>query len=152
TVRNVSGGILAPFESWLLIRGMRTLFVRFQQASKCAMAFAKHFEEHPKVERVIYPGLPSHPGHEIAQKQMTQGFGGMLSILVNGDFETARRTAAACKVIVPATSLGGVESLIEHRKSVEGPTSVVPDTLLRLSIGLEHQTDLIGDFEQALAA
>lgn len=151
-VRCHSGGVLGAFEIWLLIRGMRTLFVRFRQSSETAMKFAHHFDGHPAIDRIIYPGLPTHPGHEIATRQMTGGFGGMMSVLVKGDFEKARRVAAACGVFVPATSLGGVESLIEHRKSVEGPDSPVPDTLLRLSIGLEHEADLIGDFDHALHA
>ena len=120
-------------------------------ASANAMAIARHFEGHPKVERVLYPGLASHPGHAIAARQMTDGFGGMMSILVKGGFEDAQRLCTRLKVIVPATSLGGVESLAEHRKTVEGPTSPVPDNLVRLSVGIEHVDDLIADLEQALA-
>ncbi len=149
-VRRYSGAVLGAFETWLLVRGMRTLYVRFRQCSKTAMRFATHFEGHPKISQVIYPGLSSHPGHEIAKCQMQDGFGGMLSVLVDGDFERARKIAGATRVLVPATSLGGVESLIEHRKSVEGPESPVPNNLLRLSIGLEHIDDLVKDFDQAL--
>jgi cystathionine gamma-synthase len=130
---------------------MRTLFVRYRQASANAMAIARHLERHPGVERVLYPGLSSHPGHAIAARQMRDGFGGMLSFLVKGGFADAQRVCTRLKVIVPATSLGGVESLAEHRKAVEGPSSPVPDNLVRLSTGIEHVDDLIADLEQALA-
>ena len=151
-VRKLTGGVLGPFDAWLLLRGMRTLYVRYERASENAMAIARHFENHAKVERVLYPGLESHPGHEIARKQMTNGFSGMLSLLVNGDGAAARRVAGKVEVFMPATSLGGVESLIEHRKTVEGPNSVVPENLLRLSVGIEAAADLIADLEQALDA
>jgi cystathionine gamma-synthase len=146
------GSIIAPFEAWLLLRGMRTLFLRFAQASANAMILAQHFESHPKIERVLYPGLKSHPNHDIARRQMTAGFGGMMSILIRGDEAQARRLAASLRVFVPATSLGGVESLAEHRRSVEGPDSIVPGNLIRLSIGIESADDLIADLEQALSA
>lgn len=149
-LRTKIGSPLAPFEAWLLIRGLRTLYVRYRQASANAMAIARHFEKHPKIERVLYPGLASHKGHAIAKKQMTDGFGGMLSLLIGGDAAEAVRVCTRLKVIVPATSLGGVESLAEHRKTVEGPESPVPDNLIRLSIGIEHADDLIADLEQAL--
>lgn len=151
TLRTRMGSPLAPLESWLLMRGLRTLFVRYRQASANALAIARHFENHPKVECVLYPGLASHQGHAIAVRQMTDGFGGMLSILVKGGFEDARRLCTRLRVVVPATSLGGVESLAEHRKTVEGPTSPVPDNLVRFSIGIEHVDDLIADIGQALA-
>ncbi|MXU66160.1 trans-sulfuration enzyme family protein [Oceanomicrobium pacificus] len=150
TVRNLSGSVIAAFEAWLLIRGIRTLYVRFRQASENALAFARHFEAHPEVEAVLYPGLESHPGHAIARAQMTGGFGGMLSLMVHGSADRAKDVARFCTCFFPATSLGGVESLIEHRKAVEGPNSVVPDRLLRLSIGIEDVADLIADMEQAL--
>ena len=149
-IRKQQGAVLGAFEAWLLVRGMRTLFVRFERQSANALAFAAHFEKHPKVERVIYPGLPSHAGHAIARRQMTGGFGGMLSILVRGGFEEGKRVAGAVKVIYPATSLGGVESLAEHRKSVEAPDSPIPANLIRFSIGIENVSDLIADLEQAL--
>ncbi len=149
-LRTKIGSPLAPFEAWLLIRGLRTLYVRYRQASANAMAIARHFEKHPKIERVLYPGLASHRNHAIARKQMTDGFGGMLSLLITGDAAAAVRVCTRLKVIVPATSLGGVESLAEHRKTVEGPESPVPDNLIRLSIGIEHADDLIADLEQAL--
>lgn len=149
TLRKQLGNVLRPFDAWLLIRGMRTLYVRFERASDSALKIAKHFENHPKIAGVLYPGLPSHPGHAIAARQMTGGFGGMMSILTH-DASTANKVARFVQVFIPATSLGGVESLIEHRKVVEGPNSVVPDTLLRLSIGIEDVNDLIDDLEQAL--
>jgi cystathionine gamma-synthase len=149
-LRTKMGAPLPPLECFLLLRGMRTLFVRYRQASANALAIARRFEGHPKVERVLYPGLASHPGHAIAARQMTDGFGGMMSILVKGGFAEAQRFCTRLKVIVPATSLGGVESLAEHRKTVEGPTSPVPDNLVRISVGIEHVDDLIGDVEQAL--
>jgi cystathionine gamma-synthase len=150
-LRTKMGAPLAPLDCFLLLRGMRTVFVRYRQCSANAMAIAKHFEGHPKVERVLYPGLASHPGHAIAARQMRDGFGGMMSLLVKGGFNDAQKLCTRLKVIVPATSLGGVESLAEHRKTVEGPTSPVPDNLVRLSIGIEHADDLIADLEQALA-
>jgi cystathionine gamma-synthase len=150
SLRTKIGAPLAPFECWLLIRGIRTLYVRYRQASLNALAIARHFEKHPKVERVLYPGLASHCGHDIARRQMTDGFGGMLSLLIKGAAADAVRVCTRLRVIVPATSLGGVESLAEHRKTVEGPESPVPDNLIRLSIGIEHVDDLIADIEQAL--
>jgi cystathionine gamma-synthase len=149
-LRTKIGAPLAPFESWLLIRGLRTLFVRYRQASANALAIARHFDKHPRIERVLYPGLASHKGHDIAKRQMTDGFGGMLSLLVKGGAADAVKVCTRLKVIVPATSLGGVESLAEHRKTVEGPASPVPDNLIRFSIGIEHADDLIADIEQAL--
>ncbi len=149
-VRTLMGGVIAPFEAWLLIRGVRTLFLRYERASAGALAVARHFDGHPGVARVLYPGLPGHPRHAVAARQMTGGFGGMLSILANGDAAAARDVARFAEVFIPATSLGGVESLIEHRKTVEGPASSVPETLLRLSIGIEDPADLIADLEQAL--
>ncbi len=151
-VRGLMGGVLGPFEAWLLLRGLRTLFVRFERASANAMEIARHFEGHGKLEAVLYPGLESHPGHAIAMRQMTAGYSGMLSLLVKGDAEDAKGVATRTALFVPATSLGGVESLIEHRATIEGPRSQVPPNLLRLSIGIEDARDLIADLEQALAA
>lgn len=150
-LRTKMGSPLPPFECWMLMRGLRTVFVRYRQASANALAIARHFQRHPGVERVLYPGLPSHPQHDVALRQMTDGFGGMMSILVRGGFAQAQKLCTNLKVIVPATSLGGVESLAEHRKAIEGPTSPVPDNLVRLSIGIEHVDDLVADLEQALA-
>ena len=150
-LRTKIGAPLGPFECFLLQRGIRTLFVRYRQSSANALAIARHFAKHPKLERVLYPGLASHPGHAIAARQMTDGFGGMMSFLLKGGFDDARSFCTRLKILVPATSLGGVESLAEHRKSVEGPASPVPDNLVRISVGIEHVDDLIADLEQAMA-
>jgi cystathionine gamma-synthase len=150
-LRTKTGAALAPFECWLLMRGMRTLFVRYREASANAKAIARHFANHPKLEGVLYPGLSTHPGYEIAKKQMLDGYGGMMSLLLKTDFAGAQKFCTKLNVITPATSLGGCESLAEHRKTVEGPTSPVPDNLVRLSIGIENVNDLIADIEQALA-
>jgi len=149
-VRTLAGAVLGPFEAWLLLRGMRTLFLRFDRACESALKIARHFENHPGLEKVLYPGLESHAGHDIAKRQMLNGFGGMLSFMLKGNAEKARQLASATKLFLPATSLGGVESLIEHRASVEGPHSVVPENLVRLSVGIENCGDLIADLEQAL--
>jgi len=148
--RKFGGAILGPMEAWLLLRGMRTLHLRMQRICENALAIARHFENHARISKVLYPGLESHPGHAIAAAQMQGGFGGMLSVLVDGDAAAVRRIAARTRVFVPATSLGGVESLIEHRASVEGPNSPVAPNLLRLSVGIESVADLIEDLEQAL--
>ncbi len=148
--RRDAGAVLGPFEAWLLLRGMRTLFVRVQRCSESALTIARHFEGHPRITKVLYPGLPDHPGHAVAARQMTGGFGGMLSIRHKDGEAAAVATAAGVTVFKRATSLGGVESLIEHRASIEGPSTPVPLDLLRLSIGLENPQDLIADLEQAL--
>ena len=150
-VRLQGGAIIGTFEAWLLQRGMRTLFLRVHKASESAMAIARHFEGHPSLNTVLYPGLPSHPGHEVARRQMNGGFGGMLSLRVGGDAHRALDVVKRCRVFTRATSLGGVESLIEHRYSIEGEKSPIPKDLLRLSIGIESVDDLIDDLEQALA-
>jgi cystathionine gamma-synthase len=151
-LRSMLGGILGPFEAALLLRGMRTLHVRVNQQCQSALAVAHHFLLHPMVEAVLYPGLAEHPGHAIAARQMRGGFGGMLSIRLRGGERAAIATAANVQVWKRATSLGGVESLIEHRASIEGPNSPCPPDLLRLSVGLESAFDLIGDLEQAMAS
>jgi len=148
-IRTQLGNVIRPFDAWLLVRGIRTLYLRYERASESALKIAQHFESHPEIAQVLYPGLPNHPGHAIAARQMTGGFGGMLSLLTH-TAKAAHDLARFTQVFIPATSLGGVESLIEHRKAVEGPNSVVPDTLLRLSIGIESVDDLIADLEQAL--
>jgi cystathionine gamma-synthase len=150
--RRGAGAVLGPFEAWLLQRGMRTLYLRVPQASQSAMAIATHLHGHPDLRAVLYPGLPSHPGHQIAARQMTGGFGGMLSIRAAGGAGHAKAVLKATRVFKRATSLGGVESLIEHRAASEGPSSPVPDDLLRLSIGIEATGDLIADLDAALAA
>jgi cystathionine gamma-synthase len=152
TQRGHGGAILGPFEAWLLLRGLRTLYLRVHRACESAMAIARHFEGHPKVAAVLYPGLESHPGHAVAVRQMQGGFGGMLSLRVAGGRQAAIDVACALQVFVRATSLGGVESLVEHRASIEGPDSPIPDDLLRLSVGIEAVEDLIADLEQALSA
>jgi cystathionine gamma-synthase len=143
--------VLGPLEAWLLLRGMRTLFVRVAQSSASAQRIAAHFHDHPRLAAVLYPGLADDAGHGIAARQMTGGFGGMLSIRVAGGEAAAIAVAARVAVWKRATSLGGVESLIEHRASIEGADSPAPPDLLRLSVGLEAAQDLIADLEQALA-
>ena len=144
------GAVPSAFDCWLLCRSLNSFTARMPLHSVNAMQLAQHLETESKIERVLYPGLPSHPQHEVAKKQMTGGYGGMLSILVKGDRESALKLATALKLFTHATSLGGVESLIEHRKSIEGPQSATPDNLLRISVGIEHINDLIEDFKQAL--
>jgi cystathionine gamma-synthase len=148
--RRNAGAMPGPFEAWLLERGMRTLFLRVHRASQTALAIATHFDGHPALAAVLYPGLPAHPGHQIAARQMDGGFGGMLSLRLAGGAGHAHAVLAAVRVFKRATSLGGVESLIEHRRSQEGPSSPVPDDLLRLSVGIEAARDLVADLAAAL--
>ena len=149
-IRLHTGAVLGSLEAWLLQRSLRTLFLRVRKSSESAMTIAQHFEGHPKIKAVLYPGLATHPGHDVAKRQMSGGFGGMLSLRVKGDAETALDIVKRCTVFTRATSLGGVESLIEHRYSIEGENSPIPKDLLRLSIGIEAVEDLIADLEQAL--
>ena len=146
------GGVPGAFEAWLLLRGMRTLFPRVRTASDSAQAIAEHFSRHPLISHVLYPGLKSFAGHAVAAKQMTGGFSGMLSIRVRGGEAAAIATAANVRIWKRATSIGGVESLVEHRASVEGPDTQCPSDLLRLSVGVEETSDLIDDLEAALKA
>jgi cystathionine gamma-synthase len=139
----------SPFECWLTLRGVRTLPWRVRAHSANALGLATYLTSHQRVERVHYPGLPDHPGHEIAARQMS-AFGGMLSLQVCGGRDAAMNLAARLRIVTRATSLGGTESLIEHRASVEGPGTRAPENLLRLSVGLEHVDDLMEDFDQAL--
>lgn len=148
--RKLQGTVLQSQDAWLLIRGMRTLFLRVEKASANAMALAQHFDGHPMVEQVLYPGLADHPGHEVAKRQTNGQFGGMMSMIVTGSEQTAIDVARYCELFYPATSLGGVESLIEHRKTVSGDGFPVHPRLLRLSIGIEDADDLIADLEQSL--
>jgi cystathionine gamma-synthase len=148
--RSGHGAILGSFEAYLLLRGMRTLYPRVERACHSAQRIAERLTAHPRVLEVLYPGLPSHPGHAIAARQMTGGFGGMLSIRVRGGEAAAIAAAARVEVWKRATSLGGVESLLEHRASIEGAGSPVPPDLLRLSVGIEDPDDLIADLETAL--
>lgn len=147
--RHVLGAVMAPFNAWLTLRGLRTLSCRIERHCRNARAVAEFLARQPAIKRVNYPGLASHPGHAIAAAQM-RDFGGMLSIHMKGGRNAALALAGRLKLFTNATSLGGVESLIEHRASVEGPMPVSPPNLLRLSIGLEHHEDLIADLEQAL--
>ena len=146
------GAVLGPFEASLLLRGMRTLHLRVRHQSASALAIAEQFARHGRIADVLYPGLAGNVGHAVASRQMHGGFGGMLSVRVAAGEAAAIRTAANVKVWKRATSLGGVESLIEHRASVEGPGTPCPADLLRLSVGLEDPGDLIRDLEQALVA
>jgi cystathionine gamma-synthase len=150
TIRAQLGTILGQTEAWLLMRGMRTLFPRVQWACRSAQTLAEKFAAHPMVSEVLYPGLPSFPGHAEATKQMKGGFGGMLSVRVKGGERAAIATAARVELWKRATSLGGVESLIEHRASIEGPGTPCPTDLLRLSVGVEDVGDLHADLDQAL--
>jgi len=150
-VRAYVGGTLGSFESWLLLRGLRTLYLRVRAASSAAQRIAEHFAPHALVREVLYPGLRQSQGHEIARRQMQGGFGAMLSIRVQGGEAAAIATAANVQLWKRATSLGGTESLIEHRASVEGAGTPAPADLLRLSVGIEDCGDLIADLEQALA-
>jgi len=149
-VRAQIGGTLGSFEAWLLLRGMRTLYLRVRAASQSAQRIAEHFQGHPLVEAVLYPGLPGAHGHAVAARQMLGGFGGMMSIRAKGGEAAAIATAANVELWKRATSLGGTESLIEHRASVEGAGTPAPPDLLRLSVGIEDAGDLIADLEQAL--
>jgi cystathionine gamma-synthase len=149
SIQYEGGAVPSPFDCWLILRGMRTLPWRMRAHSENALKVADFLAQHPKVARVHYPGLPSHPGHEIAVRQMSS-FGGMLSFEVKDGRDAAMSVAGKTKIFIRATSLGGVESLIEHRESIEGAGTMSPEGLLRLSIGLENADDLIDDLDQAL--
>jgi len=151
TVQTAGGAVASPFDCWLVVRGIKTLPHRIRAHTANATAVAQFLASHPNVEAVHYPGLPSHPGHAIAKRQMS-AFGGMVSVQVRGGREASLRVKGRVKVFTRATSLGGPESLMEHRASVESPDSGTPDNLLRLSIGLEHPDDLIADLDQALGS
>jgi cystathionine gamma-synthase len=154
--QNAGGAVPGPFDCWLVLRGIKTLPVRMDRHSRNGLAVAEFLRDHPAVKRVFYPGLPDHPGHEIAARQM-RDFSGMVSFTVRGDFQSAAEVARNTNVFQLAVSLGGVESLIEHpgqmtHVSVAGTVAEVEDTLLRLSVGIENEADLIGDLSQALGA
>lgn len=149
-IQTLGGAVPSPFDCWLVARGIKTLVVRVRQQAANAQRLAEFLVHHPGIERVHYPGLPSHPGYEIARSQMASG-GGMLSVQVQGGREEALSFMKKLALFTIATSLGGVESLIEHRASTEGPDSLTPPNLLRISVGLEHADDLIEDLGQALA-
>lgn len=148
-VQEMGGAIPSPMDCYMLARSIKTLPYRMRGHIHNAQLLAEFLEKHPKVEQVIYPGLTSHPQHEIAKAQMTS-FGGMLSFCVKGGTDEAKKVINTLKIFTQATSLGGVESLIEHRASVEGPDTKTPFNLLRVSVGLEHIDDLVEDLEQAL--
>jgi cystathionine gamma-synthase len=150
TMRSQHGSVLGPFEAWLLMRGMRTLDVRVRAQAKSAALLANRFAGHPAVVRVLYPGLESHPGHGVALRQMDGGFGGMFSLRIKHGEKAAIAVSARVKLWKRATSLGGVESLIEHRASIEGEGSPCPGDLLRFSVGLEDVDELFFDLDQAL--
>ncbi len=147
--RHITGAVLSPFSAWLTLRGCRSLPARMALHCANARKLAEFLASHPAIEQVNYPGLATHHGHEIAARQMSD-FGAMLSILVRGGREAALAVAGQLNLFTNATSLGGCESLVEHRASVEGPNPVSPQNLLRVSVGLEHVDDLIADFRQAL--
>lgn len=149
--QRMAGAPLAPFDCWLLRRSIATLGLRVRAQCQGALRVAEFLAAHPAVERVFYPGLASHPGHELATAQMRGGYGAMLSVCITGGADTALRIAARTRLFARATSLGGVESLIEHRASIEGPGSRTPQNLLRLSVGIEEPEDLVEDLAQALA-
>jgi cystathionine gamma-synthase len=149
-IRGAGGAVLGSFEAWLLLRGMRTLHLRVAAACANAQAIATRFEKHPKLSHVLYPGLRTHPNHEVAARQMRGGFGAMISLRLRDGEASAKAFTAKLRVFKRATSLGSVESLAEHRASVEGPDTLCPADLVRLSVGIEHTDDLIADIDQAL--
>jgi cystathionine gamma-synthase len=149
--QSAGGGVPSPFDCWLLLRSLATLPLRVRAQAAHAAAVARFLGSHPRVERVHYPGLESHPGHALAARQMHGGFGAVVSVQVPGGAADALAVVSRVRLFTRATSLGGVESLIEHRASIEGPLSQTPPNLIRISVGLEHPDDLIGDLDQALA-
>ncbi|HET7757426.1 MAG TPA: aminotransferase class I/II-fold pyridoxal phosphate-dependent enzyme [Steroidobacteraceae bacterium] len=148
--QTMAGAALAPFDCWLLRRSLATLALRVRAQCAGAFALAGFLASHRAVEQVFYPGLPDHPQHALAARQMPGGFGAVLSVCIAAGREAAMRTAARTRLFTRATSLGGVESLIEHRASIEGPGSRTPQNLLRLAVGIEEPADLIDDLAQAL--
>ncbi len=149
-VQTIGGVIPSPFDCWLTLRGLKTLSLRVQQQSSNAQTIAEFLHHHPAVEKVLYPGLTNHPGHEVARQQM-KAFGGLLSVQIKGDGDEAMATVARTKLFTRATSFGGTHSTLEHRASMEAPGTKTPQNLIRLSIGLEAVEDLITDLEQALS-
>ncbi|MCV7301643.1 cystathionine gamma-synthase [Mycobacterium barrassiae] len=154
-LQNGAGGVPGPFDAYLTMRGLKTLVLRMRQHSENATLVAEFLANHPAIETVLYPGLPNHPGHAVAAKQMS-GFGGMVSVRMRGGVDAARKLCARTEIFILAESLGGVESLIEHpgamtHASTAGSQLEVPDDLVRLSVGIEDSADLLADLEQALA-
>ena len=158
-LQNAVGSVLGPFDSFLALRGVKTLALRMQRACDSALEIARWLERRPAIERVIYPGLESHPQHDLARRQMTGGFGGIISVEVKGGLAPARRMLERTQLFTLAESLGGVESLIEHpaimtHASIPAETRTrigIVDGLIRLSVGVEAASDLIADLDQALA-
>jgi len=149
-LQTIAGAVPSPFECWLLLRGIRTLPLRVRAQTSHAQAIAEYLSKHVNVDSVLYAGLPSHPGHDVASQQMRGGFGGLLSLLVKGADKEALAMTSHLKLITRATSLGAVETTVDHRYSVEPPGTTTPKNLLRLSVGIEHIDDLIEDLDQAL--
>ncbi|MDX8354212.1 trans-sulfuration enzyme family protein [Cognatiyoonia sp. IB215182] len=149
--RKMAGAVLGPFEAWLLTRAMRTLPLRVERMSQNALALATFLHAHPRIDDVLYPGLPHHPGHGVARQQMNGGFGSLLSVLVAGGRNEALAVIGKLNLFLRATSLGGVESLVEHRHTIE-PDTGIPENLIRVSVGIEHIDDLVADWTQALAS
>jgi cystathionine gamma-synthase len=147
----IAGAVPSPFDCWLLNRSIATFPLRVNVQSANALALAEFLDHHKKIEKVFYPGLPSHPNHNVAKAQMRGGFGGVLSVCVKGGQKEALDLCRKLQLVKHATSLGGVETLIEHRRSAEGALAVSPDNLLRISTGIENIQDLVADFGQALA-
>jgi cystathionine gamma-synthase len=149
-LQRLGGAVPSPHDCWMLCRSLSTFSARMPIHARNAMQLSEFFEHHEAIEKVFYPGLHSHPQHDIARKQMMDGFGGMISVLIKGDREKALSIAGKLKYFKHATSLGGVESLVEHRQSIEGIHTITPDNLLRISVGIEYINDLIEDWQNAL--
>lgn len=149
-IQNLSGAVPSAFDCWLITRGIKTMKLRMTQQVKNAKRLAQFLQQHPKVQQVYFPDLPNHPQHPLAQQQMPDGCGAMLSILVGDNQSESMQVIARLKLFTKATSLGGVESLVEHRRSVEGVVSSTPENLIRISVGIEHIDDLIDDWRNAL--
>lgn len=146
----ICGAVPAPFDCWLVTRGIQTLPLRMRAQTENAQKLAEFLNDHLEIEDVFYPGLESHPGHEVARKQMKNGFGAMISVLIKKGEQAAKDVVHRLELFTPASSLGGVESLVEHRRSVEGDRSTAPTNLVRISVGIEDSEDLINDWKQAL--
>ena len=150
SIQTKGGAVPSPFDCWMISRGIKTLSLRVKAQTENANQLAEYLSTHPEIEKVNYPGLTSHPQHAVAAKQMIGGFGAMLSVQIKGGAKEAMAVTSRLKLFTTATSLGGVESLVEHRQSVEGPYTKTPENLLRVSVGVEHIDDLINDWKQAL--
>ena len=151
SVQILQGGVPSPFDAWMLCRSIRSFPYRMRAHNENAFHLAEFMTQLPGIKKVFYPGLETHPGHSIAKEQM-RAFGGMISFLIDGGEIRAKNVVATSQLIKAATSLGGIESIWEHRKSTEGPLSETPNNLIRLSVGLEHIEDLKRDVKQAVEA